>query len=291
MTQTAMPVLVSFVAKKSLENHVFEQIKQAFKQASGTSGQFAQTALIAAMLGRNLPEAALKVWESQSPEFSAQSLADALLQWAGWLPNVAMCRLLTLALKRADWTARQKTQIENTLLDLAVRLNVSEAQATVFRRRFQETAQTSWLERLRDVCAEQWPEERHELIFVLEKMEDKAPLLSLYFFEKNIEKMVELLEHQDNFQLIQRIEDELLAFRPEIVADAYQRRFVEHLSDHFGAPSLAWIRLQLANLLHKGQTDMVVAIMRFLVLRFPERHALANELLELFPKSRRKGIF
>ncbi|MCC7246546.1 MAG: hypothetical protein IT269_12765 [Saprospiraceae bacterium] len=291
LAQSALTVVVPFMARKAQETHYFDAIKQSFQQSGDTSGSFAQTTLIAAMLGRNLPEAALKVWESQTPTLTPQALADVILQWAAWLPGEAISRLLILALKQPDWTPRQKTQIENALLELAIKLNDTEAQATVFRRRFQETAQTSWLERLRDVSGAQWPEVRHELIFVLEKMEDKAPLLSLYFYEKNIEKLIELLEQQNDLKLIQRIEDDLLEFKPEMVFKAYQRRLVDYLSDHFGAPSLAWVRLQLANLLHKGQMDMVISLMRFLVQHFPERQALASELLELFPKSKRKGIF
>lgn len=90
--------------------------------------------------------------------------------------------------------------------------------------------------------------------------------------------------------LLQQYEAGLLPDRKDFVKARYVALLGQYLEEHFGTPAAQHVRLRLSELLHKGETEMVIQIIRELTSRFPERISLPAELAELFPRSQRKMI-
>lgn len=123
---------------------------------------------------------------------------------------------------------------------------------------------------------------------MLQKKGEKQKLASMLALDQDREALAQLLEQETDIRQIQRFESIFLPNDSVFLRDRYVALLGDYLSEHFGQPAAAYVRLQLGVLLQKGEPELVKDIIRLLTARYPDRPSLPDELAELFPKTKKR---
>lgn len=278
-----------FLGESAKDEAKAERLREMFDQSPYPASAFVLQLFLASLAVRKMPKAAVRVLEdyTEKPEM----IKAAFLQ----LYYLHHWEAATLVgehfLNQHLFSAGQSRELENVLLFIAEQREDRPRQTTLLHQRFLQSGSPEVFEKLKTAAADRWPAERDLLLFELREKGDVAKTAALLAFEGDLKNLAELIDNQGDLALLQRYES---AFLPEMRAFVQAKYFSflnQYLAEHFGAPALQHVRLQLSELLHKGEEDMVIQIIRALKVQYPERLSLPGELAELFPKSRRKTIY
>ncbi|MCC7465021.1 MAG: hypothetical protein IT261_02065, partial [Saprospiraceae bacterium] len=266
----------------------FDRLNALFDQTPYPAPAFTLQLFLAALAVRKRPEATVRVLEdyTENPE----TIKDAFLQLYYLKHWEAATQVGEYFLNKQLFNPGSAREMENVLLFIAEQQNDQARQIHWLRRRFLTTGHQELFERLRMAAADQWPSVRQELIRELVQKGDTIKTASLLASENDLSQLAQLLEKDGDMNLLQRYEHLFLPDQKAFVEKMYVELLSKYLANHFGTPAAQHVRLRLAELLHKGETEMVIRIIRALSTQFPERLSLPNELAELFPKSKRKEI-
>lgn len=266
----------------------FDRLNVLFDQTPYPASAFILQLFIAALAVKNRPESTVRVLEDyvENPD----AIKDSFLQLYYLKHWEAATQVGEYFLNKQLFNPGSTREIENVLLFIAEQQNDQARQIHWLRRRFLTTGHQELFDRLRIAAAELWPTIRQELIQELVQKGDTVKTASLLASENDLDQLAQLLETDGDLNLLQRYEQFFLPEQKPFVQKLYIALLSKYLTNHFGTPAAQHVRMRLAELLHKGETDMVIQIIRALSAEFPERLSLPGELAELFPKSRRKEI-
>ncbi len=277
-----------FLSEAAKDEAKFGKLREMFDHTPYPAPSFVLQLFLAAQAVRNMPEAAVRVLEDylEKPEM----IKAAFLQ----LYYLHHWEAATLVgehfLAKNIFPIGQNRELENVLLFIAEQTGDLLRQTALLRQRFLLSGSTEVFDKLKTAAAERWPVERDQLLADLSAKGDIQKTAALLSSEGDLTKLAELIENQGDLNLLQRYESAFLAENKAFVQARYSAFLNQYLEEHFGAPAAQQVRLRLSELIHKGEEEMVVKIIRELTARFPERISLPGELAELFPRSKRKMI-
>ena len=280
------PALLALLSQSATDDARFERISQLFDQSPTPVSSFRLQLFVSALARRDRPESVLRVLEGQLDE--PKLLLDTLLALdQGNYPEAAYQAgdgLLTLA----KFSHGQRRQIEDLLLHIADRTGNRERKITWLWRRFQQSGDFDFYEQMKQTAGKKWPGVRQRLLTELRRAGDIHTIAILLGTEGDTDALMELLETATDLSQIQAWEELLLSTNKAFVERRYVALLSTYLDEHFGRQASTRVREHLQGLLQKGETDLVIGIVRALIDRFADRPTLPDELAELFPKPKRR---
>ncbi len=278
-----------FLSKAAAEEAKFAQISTTFDQTPYPAPAFILQLFLAGLAVRNMPQAAVRVLDDYLDK--PDMVKAAFLQLYYMHHWEAATLVGEQILSKNIFPVGQSREIENVLLFIAEQTGDRPRQTTLLRHRFLLSGGSEVFEKLKIASGDHWPKERALLLAELQSKGDIPKTAALLSSEDDLDKLAELIENKGDLNLLQRYESQLLADKKDFVQAQYTVFLTQYLEEHFGAPAAQFVRLRLSELIHKGEEAMVVQIIRKLTATFPERISLPGELAELFPRSKRKGVY
>lgn len=280
--------MLQFLSQTSSENSKFEQIQTHFNQVPYPAPAFLLHLYLAALAVRKLPEGCTRVLEA----YSAQpALIKAAFLQLYYLEHWQATTLVgEHFLEKNILEANSQREMEDVLLYIAEKTKDTTRQIKWLQHRFLLSGNVDLFRKLQNVASKKWPKVLKQVVKNLQNKSDIPKLASVFFLEDDPKSLAELIENQDNIALLQRYESTFIANDKAFVKRMYLHFLGRYLSEHFGAPAAQQVRLYLSELLHKGERDLAIDIIKALAQQFPERTSLPSELAELFPRSKRKGF-
>ena len=110
------------------------------------------------------------------------------------------------------------------------------------------------------------------------KIEKRDLLAAIYFEEKDMDKLINLIKTLQSLDLLRRFGAELWRFDPKMAIDLHKVVIYEYLSSHLGRPPAQRIRTILEYYLEKKTFNLTDTLMELLKNDFPERQSLNEEL-------------
>ena len=282
------PSLLMLLSQAAAADAYFERISQLFDQSVEPVAPFIMQLFTAALARRDRPEAVVRVLEGQVEQPAL--LLDTLLalDQGGYAEAAYQAgdRLLTLA----RFNHSQRRQIEEMMFRLADSMGNRERKITWLWRRFQQSGDFSFYEQMKQTAGKSWPGIRTHLITELRRTGNSHTEAILLGAEGDTVALAQLLDSATELSQVQEWEDLLLTTDKAFVERRYAELLSHYLHDHFGRQASGYVRENLAGLLQKGETEVVLAIVRHLIDHFADRPTLPDELAELFPKSKRRAV-
>ncbi|HNG91023.1 MAG TPA: hypothetical protein PK858_12485, partial [Saprospiraceae bacterium] len=139
-------------------------------------------------------------------------------------------------------------------------------------------------QRLKALLQDEWPAELQRISSELRQSTDRSKLATLLAADGAAAALADWLRDDRDFALYQRHEPLLLGWDKAAVRQRYVDFLSGFLSEHFGLPASAQVRLYLQSLMRRQELGLVREIVQALVEAFPDRLTLSAELMELFPK-------
>lgn len=277
-----------FLSQATAEEAKFEQLRSTFDQTPYPAQNFVLQFFLAGLAVRKMPQAAVRVLEDylEKPDM----IKAAFLQLYYLRHWEAAALVGEYFLGKNIFPTGQSRELENVLLFIAEQMGDRNRQTTLLRQRFLLSGSTDVFEKLKNASGDRWPKERDKLLAELRSKGDTPKTAALHASEGDLDALAALIESQGDLAMLQRYETPLLQEKKEFVQTQYVAFLNQYLEEHFGAPAAQFVRLRLSELIHKGEEEMVVHIIRQLTAKFPERISLPGELAELFPRSKRKMI-
>lgn len=277
-----------FLSESAKEELKFNKIREIFDQTPYPAPAFVLQLFLAALAIRKMPQAAVRVLDDylEKPEM----IKAAFLQLYYLHYWEAAAQVGEYFLNKNIFPVGQRRELENVLLFIAEQTEDLPRQTVLLRQRFLLSGSADVFEKLKIAAAENWPSERAHLLQELHDRGDIPKTAALLSSEGDLDKLAELIEDQGDLNMLQRYEHLFLPEKKDFVQARYSGFLTQYLEEHFGAPAAQHVRLRLSELVQKGETEMVINIIRQLKTHFPERISLPGELAELFPRSKRKMI-
>ena len=277
-----------FLAESAKDEAKFGKLREVFDHTPYPSSSFVLQLFLAALAVRKMPQAAVRVLEDYLEKPEMIKAAFLQLYYLNYWEAATLVGEAFLA--KNIFPTGQSRELENVMLYIAEQTGDLPRQTQLLRQRFLLSGSTDVFEKLKIAAAKKWPKERDKLLAELRTKGDIPKMAALLSSEGDLEKLAELIENHGDLNMMQRYEAAFLVEKKEFVQARYTAFLNQYLSEHFGAPAAQHVRLRLAELLQKGQEEMVIQIIRELNAKFPERISLPGELAELFPRSKRKLI-
>ncbi len=280
------PPLLALLSQAAMDDAKFERISQVFDQAPSLIAPFDLQLFTSALARRERPEAVVRVLEGQLDQPKLLLDTVVALDQGNYTEAAYQAgdRLLTLV----KFSHSQRRQIEDLLLDIADRTGNRERKIIWLWRRFQQSGDFEFYEKMKQTADKNWPGVRKRLLTELRKVGDTNTIAILLGTEGDTVALAQLLETATDITQIQAWEDLLIAADKAFVERRYVELLSKYLDEHFGRQASTRVREHLQGLLQKGETDLVIGIVRALIDRFADRPTLPDELAELFPKPKRR---
>ncbi|MFN0034234.1 MAG: SWIM zinc finger domain-containing protein [Saprospiraceae bacterium] len=277
-----------FLSESATDEAKFGRLREMFDHTPHPAPAFVLQLFLAAQAARKMPEAAVRVLADYADK--PDMVKAAFLQ----LYYLHHWEAATLVgehfLGKNIFPPVHSRELENVLLYIAEQTGDRPRQAALLRQRFLLTGSSDVFEKLKTAASKRWLTERKTLLAELRTKSDWPKTAAILSSEGDLENLADLIENHGDLTMLQRYEAAFLLEKKEFVQARYSAFLSQYLEEHFGTPAAQHVRLRLSDLLHKGETDMVIQIIRELTARFPERLSLPAELAELFPRSKRKMI-
>lgn len=281
--------LVRFLSESAIaDEQRFERVRQLFDRTPAPVPILILQLFLTTLAQRGLPSAAARVLDDyrDQPALIKNCIVELYYLHCRTAATEAAEHFLALDI----FSLAERRELEDILMLIAEKSGDRERLSRLLRERFLKTGHFDFFNRLKLHAGDEWLAERNQLVTALKQRADASKLATILAAEGELDALRELLAASEDLVFLQRYED---FFRPGDTAflrDRYTHILSEHLSGHFGRPAAMYAREALQHLLNKGETSLVVDIVRALTAAFPERHTLPEELAELFPKTRRKNI-
>jgi len=280
--------MVHFLGQAATDDRFFGQIRDLFDHTPNPAPPLVLHLFLAALARRDMPEAVRRVLEDYTDRPARIKDAIVILYYLNYWQAVLVAG--EYFLEKSLFNTGQRREIEDLLLLSAEKAKDLPRQKRYLRARYHETGNPDLIQRLKTITGAKWPAEQKRLVAELKTAGNTERLAPLLAAGNDLDALTLLIEEQTNISLLQQYEHLFWPERKNFVRDRYVTILSEYLADHFGRQASGYIREQLGGLVRKGQTDMVLEIIRALTLQFADRHTLPEELVELFPKSKRLAI-
>lgn len=277
-----------FLGQSFTDEARFSTLRDTFDHTPYPAPTFLLQMFLAALAVRKMPEAAVRVLEDYAEK--PAEIKAAFLQLYYLRHWEAATKVGLHFLSKNIFLPGYSREIENVLLYIAEQSGDFARQTALLEDRFLLTGNFEVFQKLKNAAQKRWPAVRERLLTVLRAKGDTAKTAMLFAAENDWDALADLIEQDGSLPLLQLYEGKLLAEKKAFVKSRYIHFLGRYLNEHYGAPAAQYVRLRLSELLHKGETEMVVEIIRELTTQFPERMSLPAELAELFPRSKRKMI-
>jgi hypothetical protein len=279
---------VFYLSAAAEEEEKFGRLRELFDRTPYPAPPLVLHLFVAALARRQRPEAAIRVLEDYREKPSA--VKDAVVQ----LYYLRQWDAATAAgehfLAQNLFNPAQRRELEDLMLLLAEKTGDRQRQIAYLRRRFVQNGLPDTYLRLKTAAAETWSAEYDRLVQEVRSSGNLQRLAALLAAEGKTGELTALLREAESLTLLQQFEDLLLGADRDFLRDQYSGILGAYLSEHFGRQASGYVRDRLAGLLLKGETELVLSIIRDLTARFGDRHTLPGELAELLPKSQRKAV-
>ena len=280
--------MVHFLGQAATDDRFFGQIRDLFDHTPNPAPPLVLYLFLAALARRDMPEAVRRVLEDYMDRPARIKDAIVILYYLNYWQAVLVAG--EYFSKKSLFNTGQRREIEDLLLLSAEKAKDLPRQKRYLRARYHETGNPDLIQRLKTITGAKWPAEQKRLVAELKTAGNTERLAPLLAAGNDLDALALLIEEKTDIALLQQYEHLFWPERKIFVRDRYVTILSEYLTDHFGRQASSYIREQLGGLVRKGQTDMVLEIIRALTLQFADRHTLPEELVELFPKSKRLAI-
>ncbi|MBL7825536.1 MAG: hypothetical protein JNJ57_02820 [Saprospiraceae bacterium] len=243
---------------------------------------------IAGLAVADMPAAAPKVLEDY--KIQPDLIREVILQLY-YLNHWEAVTYTTEHFLNADiFATRQRLELEEILLYIAVKTGDKERQLRLLKQKFVQSGHMDLFRRLKEAAGESWLVVRNTLMEEL-KTNGSIPLLATALAsEDQLEELAQLLENEGTLPLLQRHEDLFLSRQPAFVGDRYLKLLSQYLDEHFGVPAAVYVRQRIGELYNKGQHELAWSVARQIITQYVERTYLLEELAAIFPKAKRKSL-
>ena len=280
--------MVHFLGQAATDDRFFGQIRDLFDHTPNPAPPLVLHLFLSALARRDMPEAVRRVLEDYMDRPARIKDAIVILYYLNYWQAVLVAG--EYFSKKSLFNTGQRREIEDLLLLSAEKAKDLPRQKRYLRARYHETGNPDLIQRLKTITGAKWPAEQKRLVAELKTAGNTERLAPLLAAGNDLDALALLIEEKTDIALLQQYEHLFWPERKNFVRDRYVTILSEYLTDHFGRQASSYIREQLGGLVRKGQTDMVLEIIRALTLQFADRHTLPEELVELFPKSKRLAI-
>jgi hypothetical protein len=121
------------------------------------------------------------------------------------------------------------------------------------------------------------------------RIEKRDALAAIYFNEQQYDKLNELIENIQSFELLRRYGVDLWAIDKARCIDVHKKIMYEYLYSHLGRPPAQRIRSVLENHIERNGKNLAEALMSELKRDFPERYSLKEELENMLVDMEKKA--
>lgn len=280
--------VLHFLGQAATDDSLFQQIRDLFDHTPYPAPALILHLFLTALARRNMPEAVRRVLEDYTGHPAAIKDAIVALHYLhAWPAVLTAGEYFT---EKKLFNTSQRREIEDLMLLAAEKTADHPRQMKLLRARYRENGNPEMLQRLKTLAGAEWPAEQKRLVAELKESGQTGRLAPLFATDGDLGSLARLIEEKNDLALLRQYEHLFFPAQASFVRDQYVTILTAYLAEHFGRQASGFVREQLGGLLQKGQTELVLGIIRTLSLRFPDRHSLPEELAELFPKSKRLSI-
>lgn len=283
----ATPVLL-FLNREATDQDKFRRISELFDQVPNPAPVLVLHLFAGALAKKGMPDAVIRLLEEYSEK--PGKLRDFINMLAQTGNLEAAYQAGDHFLEKIPFSFGQRRDIEEMLIDIAKKDKKPARHIKLLWRRFLQNGNFDYFEEMKTVAGDGWPAELKSRLNELRKRGDDNMTAIVLAAEGHKAELAQLLEKQDNIGQFQQYENLFLPENRDFVQARYVELLSNYLREHFGRQASAFVRLQLAGLVQKGEPDLAIGVIRELTTRFNDRPSLPDELTELFPKSKRKAI-
>ncbi|HND87315.1 MAG TPA: hypothetical protein PK971_03250, partial [Saprospiraceae bacterium] len=281
---------IRYLSRSAGQEAHFEAIRLRFDQMPHPAPPALLLLFLAALSVRKMPQAVVRVLEDYiaHPALLHASLLDLYYLHHSESVLLAGDRFVPAAHEGSrplpDFSPAQRRELEDILLCLAEKSGDRERQVERLRQRLRQNAPLEVFQRLKALLQDEWPAELQRISSELRQSTDRSKLATLLAADGAAAALADWLRDDRDFALYQRHEPLLLGWDKAAVRQRYVDFLSGFLSEHFGLPASAQVRLYLQSLMRRQELGLVREIVQALVEAFPDRLTLSAELMELFPK-------
>ncbi len=283
-----------------IDRHFFSFLR-SLSDSEAKAGQL--RLLIAAQLGRYISEGrdptALVLLQLQLLEESGKDM-EAVNLVAEYLsaPEVLLFAVRHAAGK-SDWNRMAMLaeaglklslppaaagELEELLLQKAIRENAAGKIASLARSRFFKTLDTGYYRTLKAAIAENWQEHTDEILTRLRRLpfsQQKRRVIAAVLAEENRKgELLAYLQDAGSLDLLAEFGTALLPEMKTEVLQLYHRLLDQYLRGHVGPKPSQRVREIVEQLYRTGAGAIADALVEMIRAEYPERHTLREELQE-----------
>ncbi len=277
---------IQFLAKQTVDQQFFDQISKSFYETSSEVKTPLLHLYLCAFSTRKMEYAIPRILED--PAYNPTAIKEAIVELYYQNQYAAAITGAEYFLDKGIFNPGQRREMEEIALLIAEQTADKARMRKFFSQRFKQTGFVEILRRWKIAAASKWPGELEWLIKDLQKNSDKSLLALVLAEEKELEVLAAFLEKEADLDLLARYEPLFAKLGVDFLAKLYIKILQQHLDEHFGKPAAAQVKETLVRLLQNSMGELASKIGFQLIQLYPDRPSLEEEIMELFPKGKRK---
>ncbi len=279
---------IRFLSAQADHAHRFEQMQQLFDTTPFPSEAFPLQLFLVALARKDMPTAVVRVLDDYTEH--PKVIREATLQLYYLQHWDAVTALIEHFIPLRIFSSGQRRELEDILYFIAEKTGDWDRQNNILRERFVASGLFDFYHKLKNNTLDQWPDTLELLLNELYLKNDHRTIAAVLAAEGNRTALAAHLELHHDWTILQRYEDLFIPEDNAFLAALYIRLLSAYLLEHFGRQAAGFVRERLGPLAAKGQRALVKEIIAALCVQFEERTTLSEELMELFPTSKRKDV-
>jgi hypothetical protein len=279
---------IRFLSGQAGNAHRLEQMQQLFDKTPYPAETFPLQLFLVALARKDMPTAVVRVLDDYTEH--PKVIREATLQLYYLQHWDAVTALIEHFIPLRIFSTGQRRELEDILYFIAEKTGDWERQNNILRQRFVTTGQFEFYNKLKNNTLDKWPDTLELILNELHLKNDHRTIAAVLAAEGNLTALAAQLEMHDDWIVLQRYEDLFIPEDNAFLAALYIRLLSAYLLEHFGRQAAGLVRERLGPLAAKGQRALVKEIIAALCVQFEERTTLSEELMELFPTSKRKDV-
>ena len=279
---------ILFLSESAKDAEKAERIRVVFDNTPHPAPSFLLELYLASLAVRQMPKAVPKVLEDflEMPE----SIRAAILQMYYLKQWDAVLQAGSYFLSKNIFSPKHQREVEDVLLFVAEQTNDRVLQADLLRQRFMKSGNFEAFRKLKEASGTSWPKVREKMVEELSARGEINILAAALAVDGQLVELAQLIESEGTITLLQKYESYFFLHQTDFLREQYVLLLSRYLEEHFGTPAATYVRGCLGDLAQKGHPELMLKIAKDLLLRFPDRPSLPEELAELLPKSKRKYL-
>ena len=189
-----------------------------------------------------------------------------------------------LALKGMDLqkSVKVKNQLDDFLLNIALKTQQTKDIQLYARKRFLVTYDFNYYQILKSTLAKKWPKELKNLIITIQKQayspHKKETIAIIYAEEEMNKELVEYIKKIRSLDLLEKYDTQLIDEFKKEVYELYEDFLESYLRNHLGRKTSQKIKAIFYHLRQIGAKKLVQKLAKQYREQYPERHTLMEEL-------------